>query len=173
MEAYRTDRFRGWNGEVMAESVEGSERIIQLLRPSGASRVDDHTIEVQHYEEGPDHQVSDGPTGRPGQADGSGAGDGVGPKQSSFIARIVGQFRGGGNAGEPKRPPRNLGSRQAVTSDADFATKIETAKGHLAYSTQVMQETTERAESLRRINRTGNFVEGLLVPELRKDPHHE
>ena len=31
----------------------------------------------------------------------------------------------------------------------------------------------ERAEDLRRINRTGNFVEGGLVPEARKGPNRE
>lgn len=36
-----------------------------------------------------------------------------------------------------------------------------------------MRETAERAENLRRINRTGNFAEGWLVPERRKGPNHE
>ena len=31
----------------------------------------------------------------------------------------------------------------------------------------------EKAEALRRINRTGNFVEGYLVPESRKGTGHE
>jgi len=36
-----------------------------------------------------------------------------------------------------------------------------------------MRTAAERAENLRRINRTGNFVEGWLVPERRKEPNHE
>ncbi len=102
-----------------------------------------------------------GPTVAPTRrADGTPAQPDRRAKHDGIIARIVRRIRRQVDSTPPAVP----------TSDADFQTKIETATKQLAYSERVMRETTERAENLRRIARTGNFVEGWLVPESREGP---
>src|SRR6478752_5319055 len=100
MEAHRTDRFHRWNGEVMAQPVEGAEGLLQLLRPSGASRSDDHPVEVRQRPEGQDDYLSDEAVGRTGPADGSGDGDVGRTRQSGLVARIVRRVRVQGDSGE-------------------------------------------------------------------------
>ena len=149
--------------EVVAQPVErpqGPPRLLRAPHPPGGG---EHPVALPQLSLDQGQGVPNEPTGRTGQAGGSAGGDGGRTKQDGFITRIVRRIRRGGD----QRPS------PAPSSDADFAAKIETAKRQLAYSQEVMRTAAERAENLRRINRTGNFVEGWLVPERRKEPNHE
>ena len=163
MEALRTDRFRDWNGEVMAQSMERTEGVIQLLRPPDPPRGHDYPAPLRQRPPEENKRVPDGSIIRTGPVDGSGDGYGDRAAKGRFITRIIRRVRSAGDTGEPAPP----------TSDADFTAKIEAIAEQLTYSKAVMERTQEHTETLRRINRTGNFVETHLVPELRKDPHDE